>query len=1597
MTTPSETNQGQSGSIAPTAPVDVPEDVKQRIDWLVREQEAAATDEQRALLYYESAVARERAQDEAGAAKDYLSSYNADSEFREPVEALAALLERRKSFKNLGRLVDALARAATTPGQIARANLLRGAYLLEHESDPIGARDAFEQAVTDEPDLAAGWLELEIIAGKTEDQDLRLRALEERVRLAEPKPWKALMLLDLARVEHAQGNFDRGLDHVHEAAELDSPYRYRAFLLLEAMARREERDDLVAEALQAQADLVLEAIGDADMSTESVPSYVRTSEHVADLFLRAADAKRRGGDTAGAIALLDLAVAKLPEDGALLFARLEAAEAVGDVDTASGLASRLLAQGNKGRGAAALWMRIFEGAAAKGERDAALEALTRALELDPGCIPARALQIDLLIDSDPAAFASSLEAMAEQGLSDDAKGRAYLLSSWAWALQAADVSGARAAMSQATMFGIEHGIVSRLARAFASVLEDDAWFEESTKRLLAAGALENEHASLWFEMARVRLLRGEDDEAEKALSSLAKVEGGMWLGRVLGAYALGLGAKKQEGQDEAKSAEGRSPEQLEQLAAVEEDPAMAKALSVVAAIRRARAGEQASALERLRELHEADVEDLLVAVMLSDLERATGNVKSSAQVLATCAASVQDADVATALHLEAGFLLWRADDRDAAREEISAARALLPELAASALLWATASLEADSVEGRRKVLDLSDECGADKITIALERFAVESCDGGDLDQAGEALDVLEREALGELGVAGWLGRLVHAAEFEDAEARKRALEGLETLGLRASAVVASERFRFARAEEQDRDAARDHAQAWAMADGGAGPALEWLAAGKAAEDIESESSARRMLSRHVGGDASSALEASATMLDLLTVSATEQPPLIENNLAPAQLLNLELSPAGCDPRRRARALLDLTDVLGDKAKIDARMLAGWSLIVAGRAKDALDAFRRVCGARDDDLVAWEGVRTAAEIVDDVHWNATACERLGALCTNDERAAEFYETAGLLWIDRGEDPERGELALAKGFQRNGKRFVCFDRLFRRVRAREDNDYLLTLIERRLEFADDTVEIAKMFWEQARVLRQKGDFDAAMSALENVTMLEPDHVGALALSGEVYIRQGEFQEAVGMLARLASHPEAPAQQRLVSGMAAVDLCENKLNDHKKAMEVLMALHTTGLSTLPVRERLAKSAAKNEAWAQATSVLETLMNERDNSPGRIQAARLAMVIYRDKVRDPASALAAVTKLLSESPADAEALDLLIKNESVGDLHTRTLMFEAARRTLVRRVTAVAEPDDVHLLSRVAKAQDDKRLRQATLGALVTLGRAEASTQQELEVLDGRVARTPQVAIDDTVIASIGDPRDVGPLPALFQILGPVIADALGPTMAGLAVTKKNRVDPRDGLPLRNEIAHWAGALGISDFDLFVGGREPYGVVGVPGAKPMLVVGSEITAPLAPHARQAVARELFGIRRGISVLRTRDAPTVASIVIGVCNILGVPIQAPPYAMLAETQRLMGKALPRKIKKILPEYCQAVASSGADPMLWVRVALSSLDRMAAIAAGDVSLVLSDVYGVPREQLKAVVAEDQRARELIAFVLSDRYLELRNQLGMGVR
>jgi len=79
----------------------------------LRAEQAAATDpQQKALLLHELGVVEERAGDEMGAAREFLASFNSHAQFREPLEGLVRLLERRKSVKNLPKLLDALLRAA---------------------------------------------------------------------------------------------------------------------------------------------------------------------------------------------------------------------------------------------------------------------------------------------------------------------------------------------------------------------------------------------------------------------------------------------------------------------------------------------------------------------------------------------------------------------------------------------------------------------------------------------------------------------------------------------------------------------------------------------------------------------------------------------------------------------------------------------------------------------------------------------------------------------------------------------------------------------------------------------------------------------------------------------------------------------------------------------------------------------------------------------------------------------------------------------------------------------------------------------------------------------------------------------------------------------------------------------------------------------------------------------------------------------------------------------------------------------------------------------------------------------------------------------
>jgi tetratricopeptide (TPR) repeat protein len=1579
---------------------------------------AATADRTRqSRLLAQVADLHERSGDEPAAARDYLAAFNADPAFREPLEGLVRLLEKRRSLKNLGKLVGALVRAALTPDEKVRALLMRAAYQADVSGEVAEAKasvlEATEVEGASDPERATTWLTLEVLAGRTGDPATRLEALGHRIDHARHATWQALMLLDRARLLEASGEVDAALALLEQARAIESQAMWTAAMMLEQVAQEHAgtagtneahaRSELRARAIEATGSLVELAIVDPSRGDSlGVPVWARTPARMVEAWLRLAELRRSHGQADRAAEVLDRALAQVqawPDseetrtaEAAVASARVRIAELTGDTALAARLAEKRLATEKNGPLAAALAMRIAEHAASRGDGQRALEALSRAIASDPGCLPARALLLDLLADGgDPSAFASQLESFADHLTTDEARGRAFLLAAYVWAIRANDVAGAKAALSQAAMFGFAPATTARVARALASVAGDAAWYEEATKRLIAAGASDTEAVSLYIELVRSRYARGDSEGAAKALREMGNAPRGAWLARVLEAFLPPpeMGPDEDPEQTLSKTS-GRARGALEELASLEPDPSLSRGLALVAALRAYAAGDGGGARKQLRALADKDASDVLVASVLADFDRAAGDHGAAARTAGDAAMAATDPGLAAALHIEAGFERWREGDRKACIEELEAAAQESPEAARLALGWAARGAELDSIDGHRRAIERASAGGvADPRVLALERFAVE-VGGGDPQAAADALAAIDRSPDGAVGVAAALGRLVWSRGTADADATREAIVRVASRGPRALSLAAAEQVRIARDAGDSEGLARAAAR-WFEAGGGLPAALEWLVAATMLGQPAEEKQARLAMASALSGEAREALLASAALLE--TRIAPDVPaPLPVGESAPVRLANLELAPPGSDPRRRIAVLKELGGALGDDAAVDATGLAGWSALAAADVDGARAAFEKTVAARPGDLAAWEGLRACGERAGDKALHARAAAELGARCQDAARGASFWEEAALLWLDVGDSTD-AERALEEAFARDSKRAVAFDKLFRRVRDRKENDRLLGLVGRRLEVADDPREIEKLYWEQARSLREKGDQDGALTALEHVTMLDPDHVGALALLGEINIKRGNFEPAAEALARLATLEVAPAKNRVTAGVAAVDLYENKLGRFDKALEVLLALHRAQLSTLPVRERLARAAGRTGSWKEATAILEELMFERPEVEGRVEAARLSLAIHRDRLNNAQGGAAAIVKLLEESPTDGEAIDALLHTEHPSGVRERLLK---SARTGLLEIAHVRPTDvtNVRRLVKVARALGDDAVHQAALGALLSLGAADAQAEQTFAQLAARKGRVPQIAVNEAMLRAMLAPGDAGPVADLFVLLGPTLAEALGPSLQACGVSRRDRVDPRSGLALRNEIATWAGAFGVREFELYVGGKDPLAVQGIPGEPPSLVVGSGVNAPLAPVTRARVARELLGVVRGTTVTRSRDDMTVAAIVVACCRITEVRIDHPPYAVLAEVERLVGKALPRRIRKSLADVCQALVRANSDARAWSRRAVASQDRVATVASGDPSVVLSEVLGASVERLGQAVKGNPRAEDLLRFVMSPQYLEIRRALGL---
>jgi hypothetical protein len=1563
---------------------DKPAQVARALSWLKAEQNAAEAPTYTSMLLHESGAILESCGEDGEAAKNYRASISFDPEFREPLERLIVLAERQHTHGELAQHFGQLLTAADNPEERSRAGLEQAFCTIENDGDINAALALLREVVTDAPGNAAAWLLLDLVGERVGDTETRERAIEAQLNLTNHAAYRGRLLIEWAALREQAGDINRAFELLDLAVAEAANTTYDALLRKERLAIQALRHNEFRRTLEQRIRLVESAVADAQAGDAlGIFLHHRNATTLGCLEVLLSLVCAQSSEAETATTWLSRARDHLPDDEILKYVAWIQAEQAEQweqfVEIGEDLAKA--SQKRAANATAWLWLRVAVARFRLGDMARARVSVVQGLRANPRMIPLHTLEITLALQSrDGLRLATALEAVSDCLDNDHEKAEWLLAAAGIWSLIVREGSSAKAAVTQACMHGLDASTARKVTRLLARWTGDWRFYDDATRVALTHATLPDERLDLWLELLRLRISQQDHGRALEVVAEIAASDASPILSQVIEGT---LGNVLRKRLESGSSNDVASPPTLasidwSRLAPLATSQSMRRAMSLGAVTDAVRHGETLEARARLEALFDEDPSDIVVAAARVALAIEAGETALATSILRRTAECTVENELRATLALEGVLLGIRSGCLQDVAPLLDLAGLTHSEAVNSLSRFALRRLSDADPSLAHRIQDASQAHGA-PLRRDLESFGF-SVARGDW-QCAPPLPVDPTDPSALATACRLLSAIVQTNAGESLPAPL------------AAAAAALEYFELGQVEPSERLAA---ARSWATSDPSLAAQLEWLLACRAAREAAEEADARLSVASRLDEKDAEVLRVSAHLQRFLIAGPPSE--LLPSTTAAARLANLEMSVPGCDPRRRATAIAEVGDLLGAASGLPLRACLGYNQLAAGEVKLARATFSELVEAHPRFVAAWLGLRLIGEQTDDKALLTQACAALGDLLSDPQAGAAEWERSASLLLDELGDPTRGRRALERAVALDVTRDSAFTRLFRLVREAQQTETLLELIAARLPHARTKDEQLTLHWERARGLRTLGDRDGALAALEAVSTIDPQHVGALALAGEIHIGRGQYDDAARYLAQLARQKDAPVKQRLMGGLAAADLFDKKLNHPAFAKDILLDLHREGHSTDALRERLASLAVAVNDFRLALELLEGLMANRSTSDGRADAARLAMVICRDKLETPGLAALAVDRLLAEIPGDPEALDLVLCGCFEANI-TEQWLREA--ETLLRE-RAVAHPLDVEnldWLTRVTRWFDDARALQPCLGALLCLGAGTEEMDVELAALDERVIHVPAMAVDPQTLQAMCDPEDQGPLADLFHDFAEVYAEALGPTLSVLGVTRKHRVDPRAGLPLRNEIVAWAGALGVAEFDLYVTDNVPGDVICVPSERPSIVASVHLKAPLDAAARQAIARELFALRRGTCLLRHRSTTELLALVVASCQVGGHPLMTPAYAMLDEFVRALNSALPRRMRKLLNERAEAIAAAGCsdeDIRQYLGAALRSQDRAAALAAGDVSHVLTHLTG-QRGRPAATNELRERTERLLSFALSYEFTELMNALGLSVR
>jgi tetratricopeptide (TPR) repeat protein len=249
----------------------------------------------------------------------------------------------------------------------------------------------------------------------------------------------------------------------------------------------------------------------------------------------------------------------------------------------------------------------------------------------------------------------------------------------------------------------------------------------------------------------------------------------------------------------------------------------------------------------------------------------------------------------------------------------------------------------------------------------------------------------------------------------------------------------------------------------------------------------------------------------------------------------------------------------------------------------------------------------------------------------------------------------------------------RRVVLFGALAAAAEQQGDAAVAAAALAAALADEQDPARRAALLLDRARLERDAlGDAAAAAVTLEAVLAIDPEARPALAAAAELAERRGDLARAEELLARLASLGEAAERRRALDRMSQLALRRGDEPAFTRHLEAILELEPGDERALAGLASLRKAQGDAHGAAELTRRLA----ERARTPQRRAELWTARAALLDRAGDPDGAAAALEQAAAEEP-DAAVLERLT------ELWARRERFVEAAAACARLCEALPEAD--------------------------------------------------------------------------------------------------------------------------------------------------------------------------------------------------------------------------------------------------------------------------------------------------------------------------